>query len=102
LIILLEMPAAHALSVWIGVAGCGCPISMKAVPSGTASRALWNKSPNYASVVEAITLAIIELMVCTGPLYGGGGFLVGFYGSAGLLLRKKAPPARLLVCASDK
>jgi hypothetical protein len=96
------MPAAHALFVWIGVAGCGCSISMREVRSGTASQALWNKAPNYASVAEAITLAIIALMVCMGPLYGDGGLLVGLGGSAGLLLRKKVPPARLIVCALDK
>jgi hypothetical protein len=66
---------------------------MRAVQIGTVSRALWNKAPNSASVAEAITLAIIALMVCMGPLYGGGGLLVGLDGSAGLLLRKKVPPA---------
>jgi hypothetical protein len=96
------MPAPHALSVWIGVAGCGCPISTRAVRSGTASRALWNKAPNSASIAEAIALAMIALMVCMGPFYGGGGLLVGLGGSVGLLLRKKVPPARLLACASDK
>jgi hypothetical protein len=92
----------HAFSVWIGVAGCGCPISMRAVRIEMTSRALWNKAPNSASVAEAITLAIIAIMVCMGPLYGGGGLFVGSGGYAGLFLRNKVPPARLLACASDK
>jgi hypothetical protein len=38
----------------------------------TASRALWNKAPNSASVADAMTLAMMALMVWMAPLYGAG------------------------------
>jgi hypothetical protein len=62
----LAMPAAHALSVWIGVWACGWPISIKAILSGMPSHALWN------NVADDMTFRIMLLMVYTAPFCGGG------------------------------
>jgi hypothetical protein len=69
-----------------------------------ASRALWNKAPNSDYVADAMTLAMMALMVWVAPLYGGGGMSVlgGLMGSMGLVLKKKVPPAWLRALASDR
>ena len=48
----LQMPEAHALSVWMGVAGCGCPMSSRIVRSMAASFPLWNNVASSALVAE--------------------------------------------------
>jgi hypothetical protein len=98
------MPVAHALSVWMGVAACGCPISLRATRRRTQSRAFWKTAPTSASVADAMTFRMTELMVWMAPLYGGD-VAVGLGaidGSRGFELRKKVPPARLLALDSDK
>ena len=54
------IPAAHALSVWIGVAVCGCPISRRVLRSMAASFPLKNRAPISASVAEDRTLDMME------------------------------------------
>jgi hypothetical protein len=77
---------------------------MRAVWRGTALLALLKKATNSASVTEAMTLAMVELMVWMAPLHGGGGFYVlgGFVGSMGLALKNNVPPARLRAFASER
>jgi hypothetical protein len=98
----LAMPAAQALSVWIGVVGFGCLISMRTVRRGMASQVLWNNAPNSAYVAEAIALAMMALIVWMAPLYACGGGLGGFMGSAGFAIKKKVPPSRLRSLDSAK
>jgi hypothetical protein len=100
----LTMPVAHALSVWMGVAACGCPIYLSAMRRVTQSPVFWNTAPSSASVVDAIAFRIMDLIVWMAQLYGGG-VDVGLGvddGSGGLELRKKVPPARLLDLASER
>ncbi len=72
--------------VWIGVRGCGCPISVSICRRYTASFALMKIAPNSASAADDITALIIVAMVRIAPLLGG---------LSTLFDRKKCPPARL-------
>jgi hypothetical protein len=70
--------------------------------TGTASRGLWNNAPNSASVAEAITLAMMALLVRMAPFYSWGGVVTRMIcGMLGFALKKKVPPARLRALASD-
>jgi hypothetical protein len=40
---------------------------------GVTSRVLWNNAPNSASIADAITLVMMELILWMAPLYAGGG-----------------------------
>jgi hypothetical protein len=66
------MPAAHALSVWMGVAACRCPTSSRAMQRGTQPRAFWKTAPSSASVADAMKFHMMELMVWTALLHGVG------------------------------
>ena len=51
----MAKPTAVELSTWVGVAGCGCPILMRAVQSGMASWPLRNVAAILALAAEART-----------------------------------------------
>ena len=76
MILLLINPFAVELSVWIGVRGWGCPISLSVFRIGTAVRALRKRAPSSASAAEDITLRMIFDTFNTAPLLGG--FSVSF------------------------
>jgi hypothetical protein len=74
------------LSVPSGVAGCGCPISERAVRMGTASWAFRKRLLVSASEAEAATMCIVLQRTWMEPLsLGVGGELV----APGRLVRKK-------------
>jgi hypothetical protein len=67
-IVSLLYPMVVVLSVWSGVGGCGCPISIKVVRKIVASFAFRNTDPIYASAAEDITCFKIVLMIIIAPL----------------------------------
>ena len=62
---------AVELSVWMGVRGCGCPISSSVCRIDTAVLALMNSAPNSASAANDITAFIICEIFNTAPLLIG-------------------------------
>ena len=65
------MPSrAIVLSVCIGIFGCGCPISIRAILAGMASRAFMNNAPISASAADDMTAFIIWATFSTAPLLG--------------------------------
>ncbi len=71
-ILLLITPLAIKLLVWIGVCGCGWPISVSICHKYTASRALRYSAPNSASTADDMTAFMIVAMVKNALLLGGG------------------------------
>ena len=63
--------SAMALSVCIGVGGCGWPISSRMILMNTAYRAMMCSPASSASVVDVMTCLIICAMLRTAPLFGG-------------------------------
>ena len=59
LILFIPTECEYKLLVFIGVLGCGCPISIIAILCGAALRALVYISHIYASAVNVITTLII-------------------------------------------
>ena len=92
-IMLVRTPCAVELSVWIGVRGCGWPISTRVVLTGTANFALMNIAPSSASAADDITALIIWEMFKIAPL---------FLGMSSLPAMKKCPPARLRAFGSER
>ncbi len=68
MMVLLTYPVAVVLSTWIGDQGCGQPISVKALRSGTISWAHLKMAASSASPAEAYTDLITAAMESTGPL----------------------------------
>ena len=99
LMVLLEKPTAVVLSIWMGVGGCGCPISSKHTRIGKISLAHRNPAPISASAADPITHLIILQITCMGPLIGTS---ANGAGGAGLSLRKKCAPARLLALGAER
>ena len=62
------MPLAVLLSVYIGVAGCGCPNSSHVTLSGNNCLAFIYKAPISASAADDITPFIIFAIIDIGPL----------------------------------
>ena len=52
----LTMSAAVELSIFMGVHGCGWPISSRHVQIGSVTWTLWKRAPSSASEAEAIML----------------------------------------------
>ena len=90
LTVLLMMPDAVELSVFIRVGPCGCPVSSNDVLSTFPSLTLMKRPPNSASAVEAITFFKMAATTNTAPLC-----LVCEFG-LDFSLRKKCPPTLLL------
>ena len=86
MMVLLTYPVAVVLSTWIGDQGCGQPISVKALRSGTISWAHLNRAASSASPAEAYTDLITAAIESSGPLDCGMG---------SSLERKICAPARL-------
>eukprot|EP00957_Ditylum_brightwellii_P208270 15356587-Ditylum_brightwellii.AAC.1 len=78
----------------MGVGGCRCPISSRAVHSSSPFRAFVYSVPTSASAADAMTLRSSLHTLWTAPL-SGVVVVPGLLVSGGLLLRKKWPPARL-------
>ena len=90
----LEKPSAVELSTWIGVTGCGRPISRSKVRIRTASWPLMQVDSILASAAEHIMLDMMQEMEWMGPLRRG--VVVGGLDMSGKMLpRKYCPPARL-------
>ncbi len=86
MMVLLTYPVAVVLSTWIGDRGCGQPISVKALRSGTISWAHLNRAESSASPAEAYTDLITAAIESIGPLD---------FGMGSSLDRKMCAPARL-------
>jgi hypothetical protein len=75
-ILLVSSACAVELSVWMGVCGCGCPISLSVCRMDTAVLALMNSAPNSASAaddnLEPLDAAIgqVPVLCCPGSHYG--------------------------------
>ena len=74
LIVLFTKPMAVDLSTCIGVGGCGCPISSRAIQRGAAYFAVKNTALTSASIAELMTLFIIFASTWITPLGVGGCF----------------------------
>ena len=96
LTVLLMMPYAVELSVFIGVGLCGYPVSSNEVLSTSPSLALMNWPPNYASAAEVITCFKMAATNNTAPLC-----LVREVGS-NLSLRKECPPTLLFALDTER
>jgi hypothetical protein len=70
-ILLVSSACAVALSVCIGVRGCGWPSSMRVCHMETAVFALMNRAPNSSSTADDMTAQIICEMLRTAPLLKG-------------------------------
>ena len=67
-IFLFVNPTAVELYVWMGVWGCGHPISMSVRHNGIIFFAMINSAAISASAADAITVFIICAIVNIGPL----------------------------------
>ncbi len=72
LICLFANPYAVELSTWIGVGGCGWPISSNVVCRGTASVVFSKTAPHSASAAEDMTLRMILDLLRMAPLPRSG------------------------------
>ncbi len=92
-ILLVSNASAVALSVCIGVHGCGCPSSISVCRIETAVFALINKAPSSASATNDITARIICKMLRTALL------LMGILSFPAMYMW---PPARLRDLGSER
>ena len=70
-IVLFVNPNAVEMSVWMGVWGCGHPISTSVWRNGIIFFAVINIAAIYASAADAITVFIVFAIVNIGPLSFG-------------------------------
>jgi hypothetical protein len=66
------IPSAVELSVWTGVAGCGCPISSRIILSSTPFRALMYNDRSSDSAAEDMTALMISATLWMAPYCLGG------------------------------
>jgi hypothetical protein len=85
-LVLLTTPSAVELSVWIGLLGCGHPMSMRVWQWGIISHAAIKRAASLDSAADEVTDLMSWAMESTAPLKRG-------YGS--FLERKMCAPARL-------
>ncbi len=64
-------PTAVELSDWIGLHGCGHPMSMRVCRWGTISQAAIKRAASLALAAEAMTNLIMVAIVRTAPLKRG-------------------------------
>ncbi len=76
MILLVSSVCAVALSVCIGVHGCGWPSSMRVCRMEMAFFALLNRAPNSASAADDMNAQIICEMLRTAPLLKGNSSLL--------------------------
>ena len=69
----LVTPTDFELSHWMGVLGCGHPISMSDWRSGTIYLAMVNRPVSSALEEDEMTFLMIFAIVRTGPLWRGIG-----------------------------
>ena len=69
IMVLLVTPTSVEFSHWMGVLGCGHPISMSAWRSGTISLEMEKRPAISASEADDMTFLIIFTIVRTGPLW---------------------------------
>ena len=86
LTLVVTMPSAAELSVFIGVVSWVKPSSWSVILSGTAVCLLWNSPPTYALALDATTCLRILHSAWIGPFAGGRRF-GNFSGSVGSDLR---------------
>ena len=67
----LKKTSTAVLSIWILVGGCGCPILISQVCTGTESWALVYVKPILASASDPMTFPVILQMLWMDPLFGG-------------------------------
>jgi hypothetical protein len=96
-IVLIARPCAVELSNCIGVAGCGCPISVNVIRRMVPSFSLVNCAQISASAADDITFLMIPVCASAPPLLSTSGV-------PGLLPKKKCPPLRygLVIRSSRK
>jgi hypothetical protein len=68
--LLVMMPRAVLLSVWMGVGGCLCPISLRRCRMGIASRKFMYSAPSLALAALDMTALGIFGDVEHGPIVG--------------------------------
>ena len=90
--LLVNMPCAVVLSVYIGVGGCLCPIYSCYWRAGMDYLQLTKGAPGSASADDDMTALMILAIVNTDPLLGGNAVLFDM---------KKYPPALLLDFVSE-
>ena len=61
-IVLAMMPIALELFVWMGMGGCGCPISTSVARIATAFFTLMKRAPNSALVADDIALITFVML----------------------------------------
>jgi hypothetical protein len=71
-ILLFITPSAVVLLVWIGVRGCGWPISVSICCRYTPTFAFKNSAPSSASAADDMTAFMMVAFVMMAPLLGGG------------------------------
>ncbi len=92
-ILLVSSACAVALSVCIGVRGCGCPSSLSVCLIETAVFALINRAPSSASAADDMTALTICEMLRTAPL---------LMGMSSCPAMNMWPPARLCELGSER
>ena len=92
-ILLVSSACAVALSVCIGVWGCGCPSSVSVCRIEMAIFALMKRAPSSASAADDMTARIIWEMLRTAPL------LMGILSCPAMNM---CPPARLRDFGSER
>ncbi len=71
--VLFVTPTAVELSGWIGLHGCGHPMSIRVCLWGTILQVAINSAASLASVAETMTNLIMVAIVRTAPLKCGDG-----------------------------
>ena len=92
-ILFVSSACAVALSVCIGVCGCGCPSSISVCCIETAVFSLINRAPSSASAGDDMTARIICEMLRIAPL---------FMGISSFPAMNMWPPARLRDLGSER